>query len=351
VPSTPDAPPSVTVVVLSYNYGRFLEPGAESVLAQRDVDVRLLIMDDCSIDETAEVSAKLAGSDPRVTVVRNDSNRGQIPTMNDAFARVGTDYVVKLDGDDLLPPGALARATALLEAHPELAFVYGRPHHFEGAVPNLPDSPAQSWTIWPGEDWIAARCQSGANVISQPEVVMRTSFLRQAGPVREDLPHTFDMHLWLRLASLGHVGRVNGPPQGLYRVHEASFQRTIHSGFMFDLRGRRDAFDAFFEAPAREPDRERLVTARRALAAGALDLACRAYERGRTTQHPVDELVEFALDTCPEAARLPEWTALERRKAVGAIRAQRHPQFLVDAVTRKVSQGLGKRHWLRTGEL
>jgi hypothetical protein len=341
------------VVILSYNYGRFLGPCAESVLSQTDVDLKVMIMDDCSTDETPEVCRRLAASDPRVEVIRNSRNRGQIPTMNDAFGRVESRYVVKMDADDLLPPGALARATALLESHPDVSFVYGRPLHFSGAVPEVRATSVRSWTIWPGSEWVAARCRSGANVITQPEVVMRTGSLHCAGPVNEKLDHTFDMHLWLRLALFGDVGYVNGPVQGLYRVHDASLQRTIHAGLMLDLDGRRDAFAALFSDSAAVPaDAEQLhEQARRSLAVTALDYACRAYDRGRVDEQPVDELISFALAVSPQTRQLPEWSALQHRQSVGAARAVRHPRFFADALTRRISEELGYRNWLRTGEL
>ena len=250
VPSAPRRRRGVTVVVPAYNYARYLPECASSVLTQRDVDVRLVIVDDCSTDGTPAVTAALAAGDPRVTVVRSPVNRGHIPSVNAGLERVETEYVVKLDADDLLPPGALARATALLEAHPAVAFVYGRPLHFSGPAPRPNDAPTRSWTIWPGADWVAACCRGAANAISQPEVVIRTSVLRRIGAIAAELPHTSDLHTWMRLASVGDVGRVNGPVQGCYRVHDASMQRTVHSGVLFDLRGRREAFEAALAADA-----------------------------------------------------------------------------------------------------
>jgi hypothetical protein len=353
VPSAPGIPSCVTVVVPAYNYARYLPECASSVLTQHDVDVRLIIADDASTDDTPRMTAEMAAADPRVTVVRNDRNRGHLPTVNAALAQVETEYVVKLDADDLLAPGALARAAALLEACPDVGFVYGRPHHFCGPVPELPDGPARSWTIWPGGNWVAARCRSGANVISQPEVVMRTSLARQVGWFCSELPHTSDMGLWLKLASIAKVGRINGPAQGLYRIHDASMQRTVHAGVMMDLEGRRDAFDMVLSASAATlpggEDLHRL--ARRSLAITALDYACRAYDRGKTQENPMDELVAFALAVSPETRDLPGWKALQRRRSVGVGRAARHPRFVADAVTRRISEELGYRHWLRTGEL
>jgi hypothetical protein len=351
VPSTPKGRPSVTVVVPAYNYARFLPDCARSVLAQRDVDVELLIFDDCSTDSTPEVCAMLARSDDRVSIIRHEHNRGHIPTINEGFEAATGDYVVKLDADDLIAPGALARATALFELHPEVGFVYGRPRHFSGSVPNASDSPPRSWTIWRGRDWIAARCRDASNVISQPEVVMRTSAVHAIGPVPVELAHTSDLHTWLRLASGGEVGRVNGPVQGYYRVHEASMQNTIHSGVLFDLRARRDAFDAALAPEVRDPAVPELHdTARRALAAAALGRACRAYDRGRVGVEQVDAFVAFALETWPAARDLPAWMALDRRKAFGAARVSRHPRFLTAAAARRASEELARWRWLRTGE-
>jgi hypothetical protein len=352
-PARPARPPSVTVLVPAYNYARYLPECAASVLTQRDVAVSMIVVDDCSSDDTPRVAAALAAADARVSVIRHEVNHGQIPSVNEAFERVRSDYVVKLDADDLLAPGALARATELLTAHPRVSFVYGRPEHFSGPAPAPPDAPARSWTIWPGREWVAARCASGSNAISQPEVVIRTAAMRAVGPVAVDLPHTFDLHLWLQLASVGEVGRVNGPAQGCYRVHDASMQRTVHAGVLFDLHERRRAFDAAFAglAGGLPAACELHATARRRLAANALDRACRAYDRGRTGDVPVDELVAFALDAWPEARRLPEWGALERRRSVGARWAHRHPRFVAAAVARRARAERAHRRWLRTGEL
>jgi hypothetical protein len=340
-------------VVPAYNYGRFLTDCARSVLTQRDVDVRLLIVDDCSTDDTPRRTAELVASDARVSVICHEHNRGHIPSVNEGFERVESPYVVKLDADDLLAPGSLARATALLEAHPEVGFVYGRPRHFRGSVPRPTESAARSWTIWSGRDWVARRCRSGNNVISQPEVVMRTALLRRAAPIRRELPHTSDLHLWMQLGSMGDVGRINGPVQGYYRVHDASMQRTTHSGVLFDLRARRDAFDSVFaaEAGALPGAAELHDTARRTLAAAALDRTCSDVDRGRTGVDSLEDVVAFALETWPAARQLPEWAALERRRSFGAERAPRHPRFFARAVARRASVEAARWRWARTGEL
>ena len=342
---------AVAVVILAYNYAHFLPSAAESVLSQGDVDVRLIIVDDCSTDGTPAVTSALS-QDPRVQIVRNEPNRGQIPSMNHALSLVDEEFVVKLDADDLLTPGSLARSVALLENEPDVSFVYGWPRHFSGDVPDVADHPAKSWSIWPGRRWFERRSRDGRNVISQPEVVMRTASLRQVLPVPADLPHTSDLYLWLRLSLVGDVGRVNGPPQALYRVHDQSMQRTVNAGRLFDLEARRDTFATVFAQASDQIDEPEALEHDNhlRLAACALDNACRAYERGRVDAEPIAGYQDFALALAPDARALPEWTKLERRMAVGADRAQRRPRFVAAAISRRARETLEHRRWTRTGE-
>jgi glycosyltransferase involved in cell wall biosynthesis len=349
----PTVRPRISVVVPAYNYARFLTECVRSVLAQEDVDLDVLIIDDASSDDTPEVALELARRDERVRVVLHEQNKGHIDTFNEGLFAAEGEYVVLLDADDLLPPGSLARATALLEARPDIGFVSGWPVSFSGPAPDLPIGEIKSWTIWSGHDWDAARCQSGYNCISTPEVVMRTSVMRATGGMKASLPHTADFELWMQLAARSNVGRVNGPPQGYYRIHSGSMLRSSFAESDIDLAQRRDAFTSLFQGPAGDwPDAEVLHdTARRQLADHALGRASRAYERGRTEDVAVDELIRFAFEVCPNAQQLPEWRALTRRRRVGPHAAKVMPPFLARAAARRASDEMKIRRWKRTGVL
>ncbi|MGZ4476136.1 MAG: glycosyltransferase family 2 protein, partial [Nocardioides sp.] len=117
--------PRVSVVVPCYNYGRYLPDAVGSALDQSGLDVDVLIVDDCSTDDSAAVALRLADADPRVRLLRHETNRGHIQTYNDGLAAVTGDYVVLLSADDLLTPDSLTRAVALMEAHPRVGLVYG----------------------------------------------------------------------------------------------------------------------------------------------------------------------------------------------------------------------------------
>jgi glycosyltransferase involved in cell wall biosynthesis len=283
--SSPDTrgTPSVSVIVPCFRYADVLTGCVDSVLAQRDVNVRVLIIDDCSPDETPAVGRALAQRDRRVEYRRHTVNAGLIATANEGLEWADGDYVVLLSADDLLVPGALARATSVMEERREVGMVYGRPL-LAPAGRRLP-APGGRWRgtkTWSGEDWIRLRCQSGHNCLSSPEAVVRNSVQREVGGYNPTCFHTSDLEMWLRIASVSDIAYVRGVPQAIYRVHPDSMLRS-QDGPMVDLRERRLAFDAFFGSCGsrlREPEAMHEM-AQRALARQALWQASRAVDRGR----------------------------------------------------------------------
>jgi len=366
--------PRVSVIIPCFNYGRFLTECVESVLQQTAVDVDVVIVNDASSDNSAEIAHELANRDSRISVIDHKKNCGQIPSVNEALEGVSGEYVVKMDADDMLTPGSLARSTALLEAHPTVGFVYGCALHFGEylkkslsrshkwlrkymfSATNHPpaeriDTRVRGWTVWPGETWLALRCVRGVNCISQPEVVLRASAIRAAGGYDASLPHTFDFAMWLRLATMTDVAHIDGAIQALYRVHAASLQRTLHAGKLIDLRGRLAAFDSVLAERSRnDPNAQNLLmTAHIKIAAEALDDACRAFDRGKTDTEPVDDYVAFALESYREAPSLPEWRRLWWRRRIGARWSHYCPPFVLRAVVRRAVEELWAVCWWRSG--
>jgi hypothetical protein len=309
---------SFSIVVPCYNYGHYLQACVESILSQ-DVRVQVLIIDDCSTDETPLVGASLA-KDPRVTFVRHETNQGHIQTYNDGISLAMGDYTVLLSSDDLLTPGALKRAQKVLDTHPEVGMVYGHSLYFQ-SNDKLPKARTGEprLDIWDGRDWIAQRCKTATSCISSPEVVVRSSLQRQLGGYRSDLPHAGDLEMWLRFAAHASVAYLAEVDQAYYRRHAASMQRTKFNSALVDLRQRRAAFDAVFDTHGRKiRDVEQLRrTARRALAKEALWMACWSYDRRRLHRVSVDDLEAFAFETYQGARSLNEYWGLRWRRRLG----------------------------------
>jgi Glycosyl transferase family 2 len=343
--------PTVSVVVPCYRYGRFLPECVGSLLDQDGVDVRVLIIDDASPDDSAQVAERLAAADDRVEVRRHEVNRGHIATYNEGLLGwADGDYSVLLSADDLLTPGSLARATAVLEEHPGVGFVYAHPIDWDDSEPRPePRLATTGVTVWSGLEWLRIVCGLGHTVVSGPTVVVRTAVQQRIGGYLAELPHTGDVEMWMRFAAHGDVAFIKGADQAFYRLHGA--QMTTERVALVDLRQRKAAYDALFAAHAdRIPGARRLARrADRRMAKEALWLACRAYDRRRMDTTPIEDLVAFARATDRHADRLPEAFGLRWRGRVGPRASPYLQPIMASAVHRRVRKTLWWRRWARQG--
>ena len=122
--TSPDPTPKVSVIIPTYNRAALLPRAVNSVLAQTCQDFELLIVDDCSADDTPQVIA--AFTDPRIRAFRHEVNRGLSAALNTGIANASAEYCAFLDDDDEFTPNSLAdRLTALAAAPLETALAYG----------------------------------------------------------------------------------------------------------------------------------------------------------------------------------------------------------------------------------
>jgi glycosyltransferase involved in cell wall biosynthesis len=112
----------VTIGIPTYNRASLLRESIASALAQSYRDFRLLICDNASDDETADVVASFA--DPRIQYVRSDTNIGMVANFNRAIDLTETEFLLLLPDDDFLYPDYLGAAVDVLERHPSVGVVH-----------------------------------------------------------------------------------------------------------------------------------------------------------------------------------------------------------------------------------
>ena len=108
----------VTVLMPAYNVGKYITEAIQSVLAQTYRDFVLLVIDDCSTDDTAE--KVLAIHDNRIRYEKNPTNLGLAENLNRGLSLIDTEYVARFDGDDIAEPDWLEANMKILETHPEI---------------------------------------------------------------------------------------------------------------------------------------------------------------------------------------------------------------------------------------
>ncbi len=116
---TENCNPRVSVCIPTYNHAHFLKDAVESVLCQTLVDFELVVVDNCSTDNTRELVTFYTSRDARVKYFCNDVNVGPQENLNRCLQHASGEFVKILCADDLLEPACLEESVSALENRPE----------------------------------------------------------------------------------------------------------------------------------------------------------------------------------------------------------------------------------------
>lgn len=217
----------VTVVVPNYNGARYLGGTLRSLLDQTVPDVPLILLDNCSTDNSVAVAEGLG--DRRVRIVRADTHVSMADNWTRALTLADTPYAVLAHADDLYEPEYLGVMVPLLEAHPRAFIAHSRVasmdeqgRHYEAdqeLVKDLSWPPTETYERSVADEFAVLQ---RANYILAPSVILRTSVARRIGPFNETYQFVTDWEFWLRGLLAGHT--IAGTRRRLvhYRRHRAS---------------------------------------------------------------------------------------------------------------------------------
>jgi glycosyltransferase involved in cell wall biosynthesis len=313
---------SVDVIVPCYRYGHFLKECVESVLSQSLKNLRVLIIDDDSPDNTAEIATELAKRDSRVTSVKHLKNKGHIATYNEGIEWINSDYYLLLSADDFLLPGALERATKLMDENPKVGFTFGNAFEqnengerteFESILNLFKNDQAQ--IILSGEAFI--KISGVNNIVPTPTAIIRTDLQKKIGGYRFNLPHSGDMEMWLRLAANAYVGIIS-EPQAIHRSHNGNMSLNyFESCWLPDLEQRKLAIISFIQSCNEiisnpEKTQNELLCG---LAKSAVSKASSAFNTGNMLL--CNDILMFATNCCPTVKISYVWLKLTIKKFLG----------------------------------
>jgi glycosyltransferase involved in cell wall biosynthesis len=183
--------PAVSVVIATRNYGHYLAGAIHSVLKQTVSDLEVIVVDDGSTDDTADVIRPFL-VDSRVRYLRTDG-LGQSRAKNLGILQARGPLVAFLDGDDEWLPTKLERQLPQF-AEPTIGVVYSRRTLMDSAGRELRASPA---TLARGNIYDIMLVQ---NPICFSSVVVRKEVFEAVGLFDPTLPLAIDYDLWLRVA-------------------------------------------------------------------------------------------------------------------------------------------------------
>jgi len=214
--------PSVSVIVPTYNRGRYIAQAIRSVQAQTFPNIEIIVADDGSTDNTAEIVAAFGDAVTYVPL----AHQGQPAATRNGGLRVAKgQFVAFLDSDDLFLPHKLDLQMMAFEKHPEAALVYSNGYFFQ-------DDPRQAvghvldGLPTPSGDVLVELLRG--NFLAPPVVLVRRTCLDVVGTF-DETPGFFaveDYDLWLRIAAQFPVVYATGDVAAIRR-HRQSISRDI----------------------------------------------------------------------------------------------------------------------------
>ncbi|MBI3154315.1 MAG: glycosyltransferase family 2 protein [Burkholderiales bacterium] len=202
--------PTVSVVVPAYNVAWCVRKAVDSVLAQDWRDFELVVVDDGSTDDTAEV---LASYGDAVRVLRQ-RNGGMSSARNAGIRAARGELIAFLDADDWWLPAKLSRQVALMQGRPGLGFC--------SCAARVVDMDGAQLNLWRCPQWqgplLVYLFQGGASVPgSSSAVLARRELVLAAGCFDESLRGAEDPDLWIRLAAVADYACIDEPLVGILR--------------------------------------------------------------------------------------------------------------------------------------
>ncbi len=204
--------PKVSVCIPTYNFAYYLPEAIESVLKQSYGDYELLIIDDCSTDDSRRVIEHYARQDDRIISRTNDANRGMVNNWNLCLQTARGEYIKFLFGDDAFYSNkALEKMVSALDGREDIALV--------STARNIIDEKSRIVEImseykgkrgWAGTDIIQDCLLEQKNKIGEPSAVM----FRKKHAARgfdERYLQAVDLEMWFHILEQGKFAYIDEP--------------------------------------------------------------------------------------------------------------------------------------------
>lgn len=207
-----DENPRVSVLMPVYNGECYLREAIESILNQTFTDFEFIIVDDGSTDNTWQILQGYAASEPRIVLVRNETNIGVAGSLNKGLGLARGEYIARMDADDVSLSERLAAQVAFLNEHPPVGVV--------GCAVQMIDARGSPMHVVrpPTMHGLVLWTLCFHTPLAHPTVVYRRAIVERVGGYDDALLANQDRDLWQRLSS---VTRFANLPDVylLYRQH------------------------------------------------------------------------------------------------------------------------------------
>lgn len=190
----------ISVLMGIYNCASYLQEALDSLYAQTYQDFKIILCDDGSKDETLAIAKRNAVEHPNIVLIQNEHNIKLAATLNHCLEYADTEYIARMDGDDISVPERFQKQVEFLDAHLEFDFVSSPMIYFDedgewGAGRAIADPTVKDF-------------QTGAAPFCHAPMMMRTDCLKSVGGynISKSVERMEDYDLFSRLYIAGKKG-------------------------------------------------------------------------------------------------------------------------------------------------
>lgn len=215
--------PLLSVIMAVYNGEQYLCAAIDSILSQSFQDWELILIDDCSLDNTQKLIKKY--TDPRIRSFHNSENLRLAASLNYGLSKARGRYILRMDADDICSPDRFLQQLSFMEAHPDVDLSWAKNFRYQdGHILSMP----QGFTERP--DRIKALFLFTSQVMHNCLIARRSFY--EAYSYHPEYTRSEDWNLWYR-ASRDFTFMQQEAYLGLYRIHSG---QVTDQGFLESYR-------------------------------------------------------------------------------------------------------------------
>lgn len=226
----------ISVLMAIYNCASTLAEALDSLLAQTYQGFKVILCDDCSTDNTYEIAQQYVDKYPEKFVLIQNSVNSKLPaSLNHCLKYADTEYVARMDGDDISKPERFEKEITFLDEHPEYAVVSTAMEYFDengvfktGTVTEIPDK----------RNFIGSTPHAHAAAMIRTEVINSVS----GYTVEQWTRRGQDVHLWAKIYSKGNRGYNLSDPLYMMRDDLAAYKRRTLIEAIYAVRRNYEVF-------------------------------------------------------------------------------------------------------------
>jgi hypothetical protein len=194
-----------SVLLPVYNGGDPLRETIESILLQDEPDFEFIIIEDCSTDGSAAMVRSYAEKDSRIFPIFHKRNAGLASTLNEGLRKARSEFVARIDQDDVALPNRISTQIRFLRTRPRVAVAGSFVYHM-GRTPQL-----DRLVRLPVEHQEIADTLLRQNCLYHPSVMLRRDAILALGGYRPEFHNSEDYDLWLRVSRTHHLANIPIP--------------------------------------------------------------------------------------------------------------------------------------------